>query len=68
MIVRGARACGRGRGRESERTGKGKRGGGQMQEGKMVAGCGRGEVAERGRGYGGILTGMGVRLSWWLQG
>ena len=59
MIVRGARACGGGRGRGSERTRKGKRGGGQMQEGKMVADCGRGEVAERGRGYGGILTGRG---------
>ena len=29
-----------------------------MQEGKMVADCGRSEVAERGRGYGGMLTGI----------
>ena len=59
VIVRGERACGGGRGRVSERTREGQRCGGRMQEGKMVADCGRGEVAERGRGYGGILTGRG---------
>lgn len=46
-----------GKGPGSERTRKGMRVG-EMLEGKMVAGCGRGEVAERGRGYGGILTGI----------
>ena len=52
MTVRGERACGGGRALGSERTRKG------MQEGKMVADCGRSEVAERGRGYGGMLTGI----------